>query len=152
MSPSLQHQRLAKGLCPACGKAAAPYYFCDRCRQGNIIRRVLNKGVQSGTFKSRIDDKDHRKKLYAINNADIDFIYCEALEGDKRLAPRRNHIPIDIEAEVRRLLTDAGHPLTETELYEAWGKLRLRPERLNAARDLVTIIQAQRKRERRAQR
>jgi hypothetical protein len=149
---SLQHQRLAKGLCPACGNQAAPYYFCEYCAQLNLMRRVLNKGVKAGTFQSRIDEQDRRRKLYAIDNADIHFDYQEALDGDKRLLPRRNHIPIDIESEVCRLLAEAGHPLTEAELYEAWGTLRVRTERLSVALDLVTIIQAQRKRKRRAKR
>jgi hypothetical protein len=152
VSPSLQHQRLAKGLCPSCGEPAAPYYLCDRCRAIALIRRVINRGVQAGTFQSRIDEQDRRRKLYAMKNGDIAFDYREALEGDKRLAPRLNKIPIDVEAEVRRLLREADHPLTDDELYEAWGTLRLRPERLSTARDLVTIIQAQRKRKRRAQR
>lgn len=146
---SLQQARLAKGLCPTCGAQAAPYYHCDRCRAVNRIRRIINRGVQAGTFTSKIDDRDHRKKRYAMGNRAIDFDYHEALDGDKRLAPRLNHIPIDVVAEVYRLFEEHGTTLTEEELADAWGTLRLRTGRLSVARDLVTIVQAQRKRARR---
>jgi hypothetical protein len=152
MAQSIQHQRFAKGLCPACGADAAPYYYCGECRAKNLLRRVLNKGVQAGTFQRKISDRDHRYKAYAIGNKAIPFEYREAQEGDTRLAPRRNHIPIDIAADVERILREAGHPMTEAEITEAWKILRPRPERLSPARDLVTIIQAQRKRQRKAQR
>ena len=80
------------------------------------------------------------------------FEYREAQPGDKRLRPRLGNIPVDVQRELVALLLRNGQPMHIDEIYAAWGKLRLRSVRDSAAADLLHIVAATTKRERRAER
>jgi hypothetical protein len=48
-----RHQyRIDHGLCPECGKEAAPYYRCDNHRQIGAIGRMLNHVAERGIVSS----------------------------------------------------------------------------------------------------
>jgi DNA-binding MarR family transcriptional regulator len=149
------HQRVAKGLCPYCGEEAAPYYLCDRCRLMRKLYRVLSKGRSAGDIRTERSPEDRRKRRHWLTDdaraalkagTDRDWNYREVTNPDDgRLKPRIRNIPVDVENELIKIFRDAGEPLTEAEVYEAWGRLRLRKGRASAAADMAQIIRSGRK-------
>ena len=154
MPTEKQQERINKGLCPRCGKEAAPYYLCDHCRRGNSIVRVLNRLEKHDFARSR---REGRNRLWFQGSndgdaGDIGGIYPTWGEGkgenDKRLRPKLGGIPVDVEQTLIEIFRAEDRGLTMEEIYMAWGKLRLRKGRDSAAADMRAIIMAERKRER----
>jgi hypothetical protein len=147
----LTKNRLAKGLCPHCGAEAAPYRECETHRFQRLIGRILRR-MEARGFAQRARE-GHADVWSRVPGAGPlpEGIYREAQEGDKRLQPRLHHIPVDIEQELRALFAKMdGGPIAEEEILEAWQRLRLRTGRVSVAHDLVALILAQRKREKRS--
>lgn len=147
---SVQKERVAKGLCPRCGKEAAPYYLCARCRRADKFRRVLNSGAKHGAVTKKRSDEDRRTHLWSLADRDVDWSYNEAREDDRRCLPRLRNVPIDVEAELIEILREEGKSMREDEIMAAWGKLRLRNGKGSIARQLAYLIEAEQKRRARA--
>lgn len=145
-----KQDRIAKGLCPTCGKEAAPYYLCSRCRFYGKIGRVLRRAGKAGAFTRTVDKKGVVRWGIGSEAAfDAMTWRPDPKEGDGRLRPRLGRVPVDVEGELVALLTSMGKPATIDEIVAAWGQLRER-RRVSIANDMATIIAAQRKREARA--
>ena len=140
-------ERMAQGLCPNDGKEAAPYRLCSDCRRVAFVRRVANRLAEYGLAHKTKQGRSNYYQTSPLPLGEGEVIYREAVEGDRRLLPRRAHVPIDIEQTLIALFSKPGiETLTEDEIVQAWGKLRVRPGRLSAAHDLATIILAERRR------
>jgi hypothetical protein len=147
----LTQARLAKGLCPLCGMDAAPYRLCARHRQIGLIRRVANRLHTRGYLQKEKKGRENWYHKESHAPALEESVYKEAGPGDGRLKPRLNHVPIDIEQELKALFVKmAGTPITEEEIIGAWQRLRLRKGRISVAHDMATLILAHRKREKRS--
>ena len=154
MPTKRQQERINKGLCPRCGKEAAPYYLCDDCRRSASLGRVLNQLEKRDRVRSM---KDGGKRLWysgpnVNDDTGIGVVYPVWGEGkaekDKRLRPKLGGIPVDVEQALIEIFRADERGLTEEEIYMAWGKLRLRARRDSAAADMRAIIMAERKRKR----
>ena len=144
--------RVANGLCPACGKEAAPYYLCWNCRGQKRLTRCLKRGENHGVFKSerRIDGSywslglkhDDPEAMKTTNKWSTPFILPES---DGRGKPRLRGIRVDVEATLVKVIKFIGRPCSIDEITKAWGRLRAkRTDPL--ASDLGSIIQAADKR------
>jgi hypothetical protein len=51
-----RQQRIAEGLCPACGDFSYPYHYCFKCRCGQNIYRVMKKFEKDGLVEVSIVD------------------------------------------------------------------------------------------------
>jgi hypothetical protein len=137
-----EKERIAKGLCPRCGKEAAPYYLCQSCRYGDRIVRMLNRGHKGGGFKK---ERRGNTNYWSIGDASaIDKIKWQPdpKPGDKRRLPRFRGVPIEIEQAVLGALESIGRPATLEEIIAAW--VRLKADRGGGAvsHHLVAIIKA----------
>lgn len=151
--------RLNAGLCPQCGKDAAPYRLCVRCRALDQVRRFARRGAACGALSYEPDPADRRRKLVAIKDdskrdefsfASPGFAWTMDPEVDRRFRPRLRGVPVDVAGQVVEIFRARGEPMTEQEIMAAWGRLRVKPDRESAARDVVRIIEADRRREVRA--
>lgn len=151
MMSATRRARVENGLCPRCGKEAAPYYLCSRCRLQSRIMHVLNRAAKAGGFKK---ERKGRESFWSIGDekalASIKW-RRELLEGDKRSLPRLGRVPVAVEAELINLLISLGRPATLEEIIVAWGGLREKRKTASVAQDMARLITAQRKRERRAE-
>lgn len=161
MARSIRQERAAKGLCPNCGKEAAPYYLCAECRFKAKIIRVMNRVEKAGALRKERRGRDTMWSMAYWGNdrltkEDVDGIiekmrwHPDPKEGDGRLRPRLGKIPVDVEKELFALMTEMARPATIEEIVAAWGRLREKRRTSSAAGDLARIIEAQRKRERKA--
>lgn len=153
-----RRHRVDHGLCPSCGKEAAPYYLCPDCRTKASMLRMLNTMARRG-----IIDKSRRGRdsLWSIEKGkdrpQIDQFrwgkyLLEMDDSDKRLRPRMGQRPIDLDETLMSIFRDAGKPLSMEEIYHAWGRLRSRRKTGTLAGDMSKIIAAQRRREGRSAR
>lgn len=146
--------RVAHGLCPQCGKEAAPYRLCWNCRTQGRVRRALKKAVRYGAVRTdgkrywsgdKADDPAVRAQL---RKWDTPFVLPES---DGRGKPRVRGIRVDVEATLYKVIEFIGRPCTIEEIMAAWG--RLRDKRTNPLPvDLGRIITAEDKRARKAAR
>lgn len=155
---TLQERRIAKGLCPNCGNEAAPYRLCPDCRARASLGRMLRRGEKFGVFKSH---RQGREKAWSAPQIKSNQSAAEIMKSrpmpvwgegkaaeDGRLQPRLGNIPVDVEAELIAIFERIGEPLTEEEIWSAWGKLRVRRGRASAAGDLAALVKAERRRAR----
>lgn len=152
--PTKVQERVSKGLCPRCGEEAAPYRLCFACRQKDRLTRALKRGAKSGMF---IGEKDARGQwLWKVGDPSKHDRRWETTvvpkETDRRFLPRMRGAPVDVEAEVVRLLQSVGLPMDVDDIVEAWGRLRADGKRKHGsvAADIRAIILAKRRREQRA--
>lgn len=141
------------GLCPVCGDEAAPWYLCWNHRQVNSIRRICNKFAERGVV---IKSKDGSGNLYKAA-PDMEAKYAQYRwakydfgnmpESDKRLRPRLNRRPVDLDETLLQIFRDSDRPLSEEEVIVAWGKLRSKRKTGTLAGDMTKLIRAQRRRE-----
>lgn len=141
--------RVAHGLCPNCGKEAAPYRLCFDCRQLGRITRCLKRGVKHGALNLDIT------KRYSINKNAPDGAHKQwgkwstkwnLPESDKRSQPKLRGIRVDVEATLLSVIEFIGRPCTIEEITLAWA--RLREKRSDPLpNDLARIIKAADKRE-----
>jgi hypothetical protein len=156
-----QH-RIDHGMCPECGKEAAPYYLCWDCRLLSSIGKRLNKFAARGicekigsgknaTFRLAPDiiGAERSLKLDEINKFRWGDTLLDMDANDKRARPRINRRPIDIDETMMAIFRNAGKPLDMQEIYMAWGALRSRRVHQTLATDMTAIIKAQRKRDER---
>ncbi len=156
---SIRQDRINKGLCPDCGKDAAPYLLCGSCRLKAKIGRILRRMARSGAVTRA---QSGRTATWAMTyHADSSIMTKERaekilneigwrpdpVEGDKRLRPRLGKIPVDVEKELYDLMVRMARPATIEEIMEAWGRLREKRRTESAAGDLARIIDAKRRRD-----
>ena len=151
---TIQQERVAKGQCPNDGKEAAPYRLCWDCRQTLRLTRALKRSEKYGVVKSekRLDGtywslgpKANDPEAQAqVRKWDQPFI---PPEDDKRYRPRLQGVAVDIGATFIAIMECIGRPATETELSQAWGKLRDR-RTSPLPTDLARLIKADEKRQR----
>jgi len=146
-----QH-RIDHGMCPQCGREAAPYYLCYDCRSVSSLRRTLNRMHEHGALRR---ERSGRSNLWSIGERDnldeLDIrgtLLIGIKEGDGRLRPRMGKRPVDLDETLFSIFRDAGKPLTEDEVVFAWGRLRSK-RKGSLASDMAAIIAAERRRERR---
>jgi hypothetical protein len=149
--------RVAHGLCPACGNEAAPYRLCYECRQKARLDRGLKKGVRLGVLNVLGAGKN---AMWSLNKG----ASTEATERwkkwgtpwhlpetDGRSKPRLRGMRVDVEATLIRVIEFIARPCSLEEILSAWGKLR---EKRSSPlpNDLGRIIVAADKRARKAAR
>lgn len=163
MTRDIRQDRVNKGLCPDCGKEAAPYRLCHSCRMKGVIRRCLRSGVKAGAITASKDDRDKRKVLWNLTDRNANWEFRSAYDanevtgkswgdGDGRTRPRLARVAVDVERELVDILRRIGRPATEYEIVAAWGQLRQERKHGTAAADMAVIIKAQDKRNRKAAR
>ena len=122
--------RIAHGLCPQCGKEAAPFYLCWQCRLGQRFNRSLKKGVRCGVV-NKIGEG--RKALFGLEKGYSEeaerqwgkhSIPIVIPESDSRGHPRIRGTRVNVEATLIRVIEFIGHPCTLEEIMTAWGRLR----------------------------
>lgn len=151
---SLRQERVAKGLCPNCGKEAAPYYLCWNCRAKARFRRTLDRGAKVGALsKERRADGVYFSlpKVRPEKTAKWGSTPVTGLpDSDGRSQPKLRGVRVDVEATLIEVIRVIDRPCTIEEIMAAWGKLR---DRRNSPLpvDLAAIIAAQDKRERKRQ-
>jgi hypothetical protein len=148
---TLAKERAEKGLCPQCGKEAAPYYLCADHRTIAMVGRAMNRAEKYGGVTK---EKRGGKAYWRIRD-------MAAIEGnwrpcgwdldpnDKRLRPRLGRVPIEVDRELLRLAYDMGCPFTTEEIIAAWGRLREQRKAGTIAGNMAAIIKAQRRRDER---
>jgi hypothetical protein len=145
-----QH-RIDHGLCPVCGKDAAPYYLCHTHRQRNALSRLLDKAAERGIFQREKEAGKVYYKHKPDSNTFEDFAWAKSMwdmnANDARLKPRMGRRPVDLDETLMSIFVEAGRPLTMEEIYAAWGKLRTLRKTNSLAGDMTAIILAQRRRE-----
>lgn len=149
---SLRRHRVDHGMCPKCGKEAAPYYLCWDCRILGALARFLDRMSKEDILKrEKVNGRvcfsvmpDYKllldQKTFATYLWDMD-------PDDKRLRPRLGRRPVDLDETLVSIFMAAGKPLTIEEIQSAWGKLRAKRKTESLAGDLSAIIRAQRRRE-----
>lgn len=144
--------RIDHGLCPLCGKEAAPYYLCHSCRQTAMIGRMCDLMAKRGVVK-RLKDKG--RVYYQIppgwngrSTKDFNWSPCgiDLKDTDKRLRPRIGRRPVDLDETLTEIFMEAGTPLTMEEIVAAWGRLRSKRKTSSLAGDMTAIIAAERRR------
>lgn len=152
--------RVANGLCPNCGKEAAPYRLCFDCRQSVRFTRALKRGARHGVLQfmgggtrltkntliwkgDKFDDQAAKKAWHKWS------VPMVPREDDGRARPRIRGIRIDVEATLIKVVEFIGRPATIDEILTAWGRLR---GKRNAPlpNDISRIIVAADKRARKA--
>lgn len=154
MGMGVQQERLSNGLCPTCGEKAAPYYHCGKCRFTNKIRRVTRKAERLGGLVIEKSSEDRRMNLYSHKSTEAwraGNWRDDPKENDGRYRPRLRKIPVDVEKTLIQLFHDNGNPLTEDEIFSAWGKLRT-TKNGTVIQDLTNLIRAERHRKAKAER
>lgn len=155
---TLASERLAKGLCPRCGKEAAPYRLCQDHRFEGTIARFLRAAQKAGYLERTAPPSGPRNRVWvratekARSDKDknwLDVTFRSAEQGDKRLRPRLGRVPVDVEREIIGILMAFGRPATIEEIVAAWGNLREERKTASLAGDMVALISAQRRREER---
>jgi hypothetical protein len=143
---STRRERAAKGLCPACGEEAAPYYLCAKHRFEQQIVRRLERGAREGGFKK---EGRGQSALWSIGSeAALDaMVWRDPKDGDKRFRPRLGRIPVEVEDELVKLLHNLGRPASIDEIVAAWGQLREKRKAGTIAANMAQIIAAQQRRE-----
>jgi hypothetical protein len=152
---TLQKTRVLAGLCPNCGSEAAPYRLCSKCRGLASLTRMLTRWEKLGAV---VRSKDGRVNKWLAAPG-----MTEKLEGernrkyplwegtdDKRTQPRLAGVRVDVAETIVSLIRDMGHPMTIEEIQAAWGRLRDSRKHGSLAGDILAIVAAQRRRERRA--
>lgn len=149
--------RIDHGMCPECGKEAAPYYLCFECRKLGSMRRMLTRMADLGIIEKI---KRHKGRFDAFKSVEsgkrvANFAWNQTLwdmpAEDARRKPRINRRPIDLDETLFGIFREAGHPLQMEEIYEAWGRLRSKRKHGTLAGDMAAIIAARRRREARAE-
>ena len=142
--------RVDHGMCPECGREAAPYYLCGQHRTLGAMTRMLNRMANRRTIKK---EKVGRANHWSIlkGGAEVaDFQWAKSAfemeASDKRLRPRLNRRPVDLDETLHEIFITAGKPLLMEEIYAAWGKLRSKRKSASLAGDMAAIIQAERRR------
>lgn len=149
---TLAQDRASRGLCPQCGKEAAPYYLCADHRTIAMIRNFLNQAAERGAVtKEKRGNKIYwsPRDIAAFDQIKWHPRGSELSTNDKRLRPRLGRVPVEIDKELLRLACDIGHPFTSEEMVAAWGRLREQRKGGTIAGNMAAIIQAQRRREKR---
>lgn len=146
---STRQERINKGLCPNCGKIAAPYYLCGECRFGAKLGRILNRATKGGGLSTTKRDGKTYYSLVSTEKFDAVGWRADPKDSDGRLRPRLRKVPVDVEATLVAILRDAGKPCSIDEIHEAWGKLRAGKVG-TVVGDMQRIMAAKEKRERRA--
>ncbi len=149
-----QQERVSNGLCPRCGKPAAPYYYCSEHRFDASLGRVLRRGQKLGVFDSEKRPGDKRLNWWTIGPNELKPSDWRAQgsqlrDSDKRLRPRLKGIPVDVEKTLISMMRAIGKPLMIEEIEVAWGRLRTSRKHETVAGDLKALIVAQQRRERR---
>lgn len=152
--PKSKQWRVDHGMCPMCGKEAAPYYFCWDCRVDKSFNRLLTKMADRRILKKEGKGKH---ALFSIGDSNLttdQFHWGQWIwdldPDDKRRRPRIGRRPIDLDETLIRIFESAGRPLTMEEILFAWGKLRSQRKTTSLAGDMTAIVLAQRKRDERA--
>lgn len=149
--------RVAHGLCPACGKEAAPYRLCYDCRQSVRLTRGLKKGARLGVLNVLGTGKN---ALWSINKNEPPGASerfkkwgtpWRLPDSDGRARPRLRGITVDVEATLVKVMEFINRPATIEEIVSAWGKLRGKRSS-PLPNDLGRIIVAADKRARKAAR
>ena len=145
--------RVDHGLCPECGREAAPYYLCPEHRQIGAITRMMKRMAKRGIVK---EEKEGGRLYWRIppgwnGPSAADFNWRDNMfsmaKDDARLKPRMAKRPIDLDDTLVEIFRDAGRPLQMHEIMAAWGKLRSQRKTSCLAGDMTAIISAQRRRE-----
>lgn len=153
----IQRQRLLNGLCPSCGKDAAPYRLCPDHRALESLTRLLSRWEKAGALtKSRGPGGNHWKATANMREI-IDAMPARRMplwDGgeDARTLPRLRGVPVDVEATIVEILRDRGRPATVEEIQAAWGRLRGERKHGSLAGDIGRIIKAQHRRDQRSAR
>lgn len=151
MATVLTKQRIAKGLCPRCGKEAAPYYLCDHCRGIDGISRMLKLMAKREVVTSEKRGRHTYWKIDPRYNEALDnFTWRPRMwdlkDSDRRRKPRFRGVPIEIENAVRAALTMLDRPASIEEIMEAWAKLKTSNRDGTIESNLVEIIVSKNKR------
>ena len=147
MRRTVQQERVAKGLCPTCGKEAAPYYLCADHRLTGKIERILRRVHAAGGVTR---EKRGVKAYWSMGDREAwDRLAWrpDPKDGDKRLRPRIRGVPVDVEATVIEIMRSLDRPCTTEEIVAAWGRLRTERQHATVAGDVAALIEAQRRRE-----
>lgn len=150
--PIPSKDRVRNGLCPRCGREAAPYYLCHNCRQSDRITRMLKRGARHGVFQfigggSRLTKNTMIWKgaKFEDDGANAELrkwaIPIHMSEADGRGKPRMRGIRVDVESTLLNVVRFIGRPCTIEEIIQAWGRLRDRRES-PLPNDLARIIAA----------
>lgn len=147
----VRKERAAKGLCPYCGKLAAPYYLCDRHHRVAQLRRFFRALEKQDLVEITVDPADKRRILVmakpSLGTTEVN--YGKSLDIGERGNPRiRGGVPADVTKELVGILRRQGRPMREEEIAAAWVKLRPKPGQTNAAAGMAAMIKAQDKRAR----
>lgn len=152
MTLSKQQDRILRGLCPRCGKEAAPYYYCSDHRfEGQIVSRLRRTDKAGAT----VSEKRQGKRYYRIGRAEAfdEMIWRDpkSPEKDRRFLPRLRRLPVDIETALIELLREADKPCTEQEIVFLWGALRRKSNKGELNQAVRAIYAAQERRKLRSQ-
>lgn len=120
---TVQQDRVAKGLCPQCGKEAAPYRLCPDHRMIGMIARRLNRVHKIGGVSKEMRGG---KAYYTMKDrAAWDKLdWRDPQPGDRRLRPRLRGIPVDVERTLIEIISKSDSGMTMDQIIQAWGKLR----------------------------
>lgn len=143
--------RIAAGLCPKCGKEAAPFLLCWGCRLEPRLDRSLKRGVKAGAIVQlpgdffKLPAGGHDPK--AERDWDKWSTPINLDENDGRGKPRLRGIRVDVTGTLLEVMKHIGRPCKIEEIMAAWG--RLRAKRVDPlAGDLGRLIVADEKRAR----
>lgn len=148
-------ERVDNGLCPQCGEEAAPYRLCFKCRHINRFRRSLHRLERHGVVTARREGGKILWKLVPEKRDEpLDNRWQTPInppDSDRRFRPRIGGIPVNVEAQIFKLVEQFDRPFSLDEVVQAWGRLRgEKRKRGSAAADVRAILAAEEKRRRRA--
>ena len=149
--------RIDHGLCPACGKEAAPYYLCERCRHQDSLRKMLHKMADHGIIDRHKEGRDlywcPPSKPPPVTPDLLRFWNANTIwdmdPDDPRRRPRLGRRPVDLMDTLIGIFREANRPLQEAEVIAAWAKLRSKRKTQSLAGDMTALINAQRRRDER---
>lgn len=154
MTPKEYRQaRIAKGLCPSCGKEAAPFYLCWDCRQMQRIHRAGKRLAHEGVI---LNYKENGRVMFKLApgglDKPVDNRWATTVippKDDRRFSPKLRGARVNVEATLVEVIRHIGRGCTIEEIMAGWG--RLRDKRTSPlAHDLARIIAADDKRKRKA--
>lgn len=119
----------------------------------DMIRRFARAGERHGVIKIERSDKDKRNMLISLAEPGKkwdDKFFRDAVGDDKRLLPRLHGVPVDVEKELFGIFERHGKPMQMEEIISAWIFLRPNPKRKSITADMLKIMAAKEKRERKA--
>lgn len=151
MASRVQRERIEAGLCPRCGEDAAPYRLCYMCRQRMRVFRALTRMAATGSLETMRDERGRR--LYKKTGKRPDGRWQTTVvppEDDRRFRPRIANVPVEVEETILLLFERMDRPCSVDEVVQAWGRLRTRRKRGNLIADLRALIEAEKRRQRRA--